>query len=409
MNTHPFRLKRVLDADSSVDLDDSLRAKKAFRDLGFFKTPRYGITPYPDAPLFDAIRGFQSANGLRRDGIMKPDGETATRLGAVLSARQQPRRRRPDLTRPDPARPKPARPNKPNLFETAARQNLRHTAPTTFGLFDMVGAGRRNRASDVLAAKRSLAWAGAYPRERAIDTRQVTTAGSDLFAALRAFQKTNGLKSDGFMRPGGETETALDKLISPLVTKFRKDNPLADEVPPNGDPDDPDEPEDPPDDGNPEDPDEPSEPEPDKPSKPDEPEKPKVDCKQLAVDLLNAEQAETEAREQSKKFDEQYDKSKAELANLESERTQILIELAAELAIPLYRVYRIYKRLKDERPGVASILTRLFQIDDDIKAASKDIDSALSSRSHYKKIADDAAERAAEISDIMEKEGCESR
>jgi hypothetical protein len=401
MNTHPFRLKRVLDADSSVDLYDSLRAKKAFRELGFFKTPRYGVTPYPDAPLFDAIRGFQSANGLRPDGIMKPDGETATRLGAVLAERQQPRRRRPD-----PVRPKPAHPNKPNLFETAARLKRGRSAPNTFGLFDTVGAGRRNRPSDVLAAKRSLAWAGAFPRAKTLDARLAGAIDDGLFGALRRFQQSTGLKIDGFMRPGGETETALDKLISPMVAKFRKDNPLADDVPPNGDPDDPDEPIDPPEDGNPEDPDEPSEP--DKPSKP-EPEKPKVDCKQLAVDLLNAEQAETEARERARKFDDEHEKSKAQLANLVSERRQIMMQLAAELAIPIYRVYKIYKRLKDERPGIASILTRLFQIDDDMKAAIKDIDSAKSSRDHYKKIADDAAERAAEIRDIMKKEGCEGR
>jgi hypothetical protein len=274
INTHPFRLKRVLDADSSVDLDDSLRAKKAFRESGFFKTPRYGVTPYPDAPLFDAIRGFQSANGLRRDGIMKPDGETATRLGAVLAERQQPRRRRPDPVRPKPALPKPARPNKPNLFETAARLKRGRSAPNTFGLFDTVGAGRRNRPSDVLAAKRSLAWAGAFPRAKTLDVRLAGAIDDGLFGALRRFQQSTGLKIDGFMRPGGETETALDKLISPMVAKFRKDNPLADDVPPNGDPDDPDEPIDPPEDGNPEDPDEPSEP--DKPSEPDEPEKKSV-------------------------------------------------------------------------------------------------------------------------------------
>ncbi len=66
-----------------ADLDDSLRTKQALERTGHFKTPSYGITPYPDEPLFEAIEAFQSQNGLRRDGVMKPDGETARKLGEL--------------------------------------------------------------------------------------------------------------------------------------------------------------------------------------------------------------------------------------------------------------------------------------------------------------------------------------
>lgn len=34
------------------------------------------MTEYPDQQLFEAIRQFQRDNGLRVDGMMRPDGET---------------------------------------------------------------------------------------------------------------------------------------------------------------------------------------------------------------------------------------------------------------------------------------------------------------------------------------------
>ncbi len=81
---NPFELKDTLSANNSVDLDDSLNAKKAFGALGYYKTPNYGLTKYPDQPLFDGIKKFQADNGLKKDGVMNPGGETARTLGNVL-------------------------------------------------------------------------------------------------------------------------------------------------------------------------------------------------------------------------------------------------------------------------------------------------------------------------------------
>jgi hypothetical protein len=44
------------------------------------------MTPYPDEPLFEAIENFQGDLRLRRDGVMKPEGETAMALGEVVGA-----------------------------------------------------------------------------------------------------------------------------------------------------------------------------------------------------------------------------------------------------------------------------------------------------------------------------------
>ncbi|MDX1739023.1 MAG: peptidoglycan-binding domain-containing protein, partial [Alphaproteobacteria bacterium] len=48
--------------------------------LGYYKLPPHGISPYPDKPLFSAIKHFQADNNLKVDGIMKPGGETENAL-----------------------------------------------------------------------------------------------------------------------------------------------------------------------------------------------------------------------------------------------------------------------------------------------------------------------------------------
>jgi len=82
----PFKLKSTLGRDYLADEDDTLEAKKAFKRIGYMETPSYGLTKYPDEPLFKAIEEFQNDAGLMRDGVMKPDGETANALGFVLKS-----------------------------------------------------------------------------------------------------------------------------------------------------------------------------------------------------------------------------------------------------------------------------------------------------------------------------------
>ncbi len=84
-----FKLNGPVGADFNHDPDDVKNAKQALNDLGFFKTPKYGMTPYPDQPLFDGIRGFQKAHGLKVDGIMKPGGETERIMGQATRQQAQ--------------------------------------------------------------------------------------------------------------------------------------------------------------------------------------------------------------------------------------------------------------------------------------------------------------------------------
>jgi len=82
---HPLNLKRNIEGTSSSDLDDVLKVKTALHGLGYYELPDYGMTTYPDQPLFKSIKKFQSANRLKKDGIMKPEGPTVNTLWKKVS------------------------------------------------------------------------------------------------------------------------------------------------------------------------------------------------------------------------------------------------------------------------------------------------------------------------------------
>jgi hypothetical protein len=72
----PLLLRRPLSPTSDADPDDVLAAKSAFKTLGYYEVPDYGLTPYPDQALFDGIRNYQKDKRLTVDGYMLPEGET---------------------------------------------------------------------------------------------------------------------------------------------------------------------------------------------------------------------------------------------------------------------------------------------------------------------------------------------
>lgn len=80
----PIRLKRPIDPNSNVDLNDSLSIKTTLRKLGYYQPPSHGMHPYPDDALFEGIRRFQRDNGLTVDGIMQPEGETEVKMNGVV-------------------------------------------------------------------------------------------------------------------------------------------------------------------------------------------------------------------------------------------------------------------------------------------------------------------------------------
>jgi len=207
--TNPYKIKQSVGPDYNHDQDDVFRTKTALKDLGHFKTPDYGLTKYPDTPLFDGIKSYQRAKGLRVDGVMKPDGPTAAAMGKDLGAHDtRPRARGFVAEQKDTL---------PDRFIYAPKRNRQR--PPIFDTSGDVGWGRKNDPRDVLAARRGLAWAGHLPEAKARDQKP---ADNEVFQAIEAFQRQAGVKKDGWMGRSGETAKALNDAIAPKVEAYLK-------------------------------------------------------------------------------------------------------------------------------------------------------------------------------------------
>ena len=55
-----YRLKSAIDENASADGDDVPAVKSALDGLGYYKKPEWGITPYVDNAMFDAIERFET-------------------------------------------------------------------------------------------------------------------------------------------------------------------------------------------------------------------------------------------------------------------------------------------------------------------------------------------------------------
>jgi len=89
MRLHPIvKCSKPLAANASAAPLDVVKMKSALGALGHYQAPEWGVSQFPDVALFDAIKAFQKSQGLKVDGMIKPDGETE----AALSQEMTPRR-----------------------------------------------------------------------------------------------------------------------------------------------------------------------------------------------------------------------------------------------------------------------------------------------------------------------------
>lgn len=80
-----------------------------------------------------------------------------------------------------------------------------------------IGPGYESDPDDVWMLKHALQKQGLYPESR---HGIAPYPDSDLFAAVKKYQAQNGLRVDGVVKPGGETERKLQKQLQ-AVAKFR--------------------------------------------------------------------------------------------------------------------------------------------------------------------------------------------
>jgi len=189
--------------------------------------------------MFSGIKKFQKAKGLRVDGVMNPGGETERTIAKTLSGatnsilprrkdKEEERRKKAeelekkfpwpdkrtprDWPAPDGSYPKPKpKPGIPDIMLPRLGQ--------------AVGIGGKNKASDVAAAKALLKQAGFLSNPKTAESE----ADPDFQFDIQRFQTANGLKMDGVMNPGGETEKKLADTKTTQDSSDEEEEPVIDE------------------------------------------------------------------------------------------------------------------------------------------------------------------------------------
>lgn len=86
-----FKLNQPIGTNYRADPDDIMNTKRALAQLGYYDIPAHrGIDDWTDDAMFDGIRNFQKANGLKVDAFMRPDGPTARAINAGLGEGETP-------------------------------------------------------------------------------------------------------------------------------------------------------------------------------------------------------------------------------------------------------------------------------------------------------------------------------
>lgn len=82
-----LKTRKSLARNTSAHPLDVLKIKSSLSALGHYDAPEWGVSQFPDSGLFQAIKAFQKTQGLKTDGVMKPDGETLAALQEKLHGR----------------------------------------------------------------------------------------------------------------------------------------------------------------------------------------------------------------------------------------------------------------------------------------------------------------------------------
>lgn len=81
----PLVLKSPISAQHAIDPNDVMVTKRSLQRVGHYEPWDSQLNENTDDELFDGIRNFQKERGLKVDGLMQPDGETALEFGRLLA------------------------------------------------------------------------------------------------------------------------------------------------------------------------------------------------------------------------------------------------------------------------------------------------------------------------------------
>ncbi|MDR1025764.1 MAG: peptidoglycan-binding protein, partial [Lactobacillus sp.] len=82
-----FKTNRTIATGSENNIEDTLNLKYSMKDLGLYEEPSWGMQGFADQQMFESIKTFQKQNGLKVDGIIKPDGPTEKAINDRLNSK----------------------------------------------------------------------------------------------------------------------------------------------------------------------------------------------------------------------------------------------------------------------------------------------------------------------------------
>jgi hypothetical protein len=80
-----LKLSNPVGASYPTEAQDVIGLKRVLSQLNFYALPDFGITPYGDMEMFDAVKEYQSKRRLIIDGVLTPGGETERDLNRTLN------------------------------------------------------------------------------------------------------------------------------------------------------------------------------------------------------------------------------------------------------------------------------------------------------------------------------------
>lgn len=80
----PMLTTRPLSARHRVEPNDVLVVKRSLQRLGHYQPVAGELNDTTEDSLFDGIKSFQKQQNLRVDGLIRPDGETASKITGLL-------------------------------------------------------------------------------------------------------------------------------------------------------------------------------------------------------------------------------------------------------------------------------------------------------------------------------------
>jgi hypothetical protein len=184
-----LNLRGAVGRGQENDEEDVFSTDAALRQIGAYEPPaEYASEPqrFITEPVVNALEDVQEQNRIKVDGYAEPGGPTERAINNTL------------LRKPRGA-------------------GLLHDFDMSIA--DTVGNGFKNVPRDVETVKRALGGLGYLP-EDPFD-RPSGFIEESTTAAIKGFQGDNGLKIDGWLRPGGETEAALNSAIEQLAQANR--------------------------------------------------------------------------------------------------------------------------------------------------------------------------------------------